>query len=296
MVTSFSAEREIKEKYVDYQGVKIYTEAYKYCLDVKEAIIFLHGIGASHTHGEFLYDASNPYMTITLDYLDHGNSGHIPVIGWEKQLESIKVVLEAYSIEEAHVVGHSFGADVAMMFSKKYPNMVKDIVLLDRAYFKYKDYEEFNVTKTVMNILEYVPKSALSFEEFLQFLNISWDNEIAETWNIKKDVLLLAANGKNFTGNSLTKTPSLSNFIAMIKECPSRFGMDVKDACSLPDITEKNVSDLVDFLQEKIYKFNHVNKRFSVIQTSFTHSDMIRNPDAKNSMRSYVLRYITNSW
>ncbi|MHC6180550.1 alpha/beta fold hydrolase [Clostridium sp. JNZ X4-2] len=286
------ADDSIRQKYVNYKGVKIYTEVYNYHSNANEAIIFLHGLGGNHSHGQFLYNQSNPYMTITLDYLDHGNSGHVPCMCWNTQLDSIKAVLDSYGIKKVHLVGHSFGADTAMMFAQKYPDRVKDIVLLDRAYYNYSDLERFNVTEDTMNILEYEPESRLSYNEFLQYMDMSWNNDITKTWDINKDVLLLAGNGKNFTGDPSTGTPSLAGIISMIKEDPSEFGIDPDKAKLLPDITENNVSDLVNFLNKKSDKFDDVNRRFSVIQTNYAHGDMVRDPDAMNAMRNYVVNYL----
>ncbi|WP_368490720.1 alpha/beta fold hydrolase [Clostridium sp. BJN0013] len=287
-----SANSDIRQKYVRYRKVKIYTEAYNYSPNKKEAIIFLHGMGGTHSHGKFLYNQSNPYMTITLDYLDHGNSGHIPVVSWKTQLDSIKEVLDSYGIKKAHLVGHSFGADTAMMFAKKYPDRVKDIVLLDRAYYNFKDLEQFNMTKNLSAVLEYDPESGLSKDEQLQYINMSWDSDITRTWNITKNVLLISADTKNFTGDPSTGTPSLAEIVSMIKENPLEFGIDPAEAELLPDITENNILDLVDFLKTKADKFAHVNNRFSVVHTSYTHGEMVRDSNAMNEMRTYVIDYL----
>lgn len=289
MTMPCKAEASTKEKYVDYKGVQVYTEAYNYSPDAKEAIIFLHGLGGSHSHAEFLYNESNPYMTISLDYLDHGLSGHVPAVTWDNHLGSIKAVLDAYGIKKAHIVGHSFGADTAMMFAKKYPEHVEDVVLLDRAYFNFKDYEQFNITKNFMGTLEYDPKSGLSQEEFSQYLNLLWDNDITKTWKINKDVLLLGGSGANFYG--------LDAFIHMLKtsdEFAEYCGFAPEVVATFPDITEQNVVDLVDYLKLKINQFPGVNKRFSSIQTDVAHGDMVRNPDAMAEMRDYVIEYLTS--
>lgn len=291
---SCRAEGGIRQKYVNYKGVKIYTEVYNYHSNSNEAIVFLHGLGGSHVHGEFLYNKSNPYMTITLDYLDHGNSGHVPSMSWNTQLNSIKAVLDSYGIKKVHLVGHSFGADTAMMFAEKYPNRVKDVVLLDRAYYNFKDLEKFNVTEDTMNILEYESESGLSYDEFLQYMDMSWNNDITKTWDIHKNVLLLAGNCKNFTGDPSTGTPSLAGVISMIKQNPLEFGIDPDKAKLLPNITEDNVLDLVNLLKEKSSEFGDVNKKFSVIQTGYAHGDMVRDADAMNAMRNYVIEYLKN--
>ncbi len=293
-ITPCKAEGAVKQKYVDYKGVKIYTESYNYSPKAKEAVIFLHGLGGSYAHGKFLYDQSNPYMTITMDYLDHGNSGHVPTMSWDEHLKSIKAVLDAYGIKKAHLVGHSFGADTAMMFAKKYPERVKDVVLLDRAYYNFKDYEKFNLTENVLTTLEYDPQSGLSHDEFLQYMDMSWNNDITKTWDLNRDVLLLGGSAKNFLADPETGFPSLAGIIAMIKQNPSEFGIDPEAAKLLPDMTEDNVLDIYNFLRTKVSKFDSVNKRFSSIQTSYAHGDMVRSADAMNAMREYVIDYLTS--
>jgi pimeloyl-ACP methyl ester carboxylesterase len=288
------AEGTTKEKYVNYKGVKIYTEAYNYSPKAKEVVIFLHGLGGNHSHAEFLYNQSNPYTVISLDYLDHGKSGHLPSITFNNHLGSIKAVFDEYGIKKAHVVGHSFGADTAMMFAKKYPEKVNDVVLLDRAHFNFKDYEQFNITKNLIANLEYEPEAGLSCDEFSQYINILWNNDITKTWKTSIDVLLIGGNGKNFVGDSSTGTPSIAAVITMIKQNPSNFGIDPKIAETLPDITEKNASDLVNYLKTKISKFPNVNKKFSSIQTDFAHGDMVRDPKAKEAMRNYVIKYLSS--
>ncbi|WP_333859529.1 alpha/beta fold hydrolase [Clostridium sp.] len=284
----------IKQKYITYKKVKIYTEVYNYSPEKKEAIIFLHGMGGNHSHGEFLYNENNPYMTITLDYLDHGKSSHIPLVSWKTQLNSIKKVLDCYGIKKVHLVGHSFGADTAMMFAKKYPDRVKDIVLLDRAYYNFKDLEQFNMTKNLNSVLEYDPQSDLSKEEEMQYINLCWDNDITKTWNINKNVLLIAADTKNFTGDSSTDTPSLAGIISMIKENPEEFGVDPSDAGLLPDMTKDDVLNIVNLLNTKSNNFAHVNNKFSVVHTSYTHGEMVRDKNAMTEMRSYIINYLEN--
>lgn len=289
MVMPCKAEAVTKEKYVNYKGVQVYTEAYNYSPDAKEAIVFLHGLGGNHSHAEFLYNESNPYMTISLDYLDHGSSGHIPNITWDDHLGSIKAVLDAYGIKKAHIVGHSFGADTAMMFAKKYPEHVEDVVLLDRAYFNFKDYEKFNITKNLMASLEYEPTSGLSQEEFSQYVNMLWDNDITKTWKINKDVLLLGGNGKNFMGLDV-----FINALKSSEELVEQLGFDPKVVAEFPDMTEENIVDLVDYLKLKINQFPTVNKRFTSIQTDIAHGDMVRDSVAMESMRNYVIEYLTS--
>jgi pimeloyl-ACP methyl ester carboxylesterase len=281
----------IMQKYVNYKGVNIYTEAYNYSPDAREAILFLHGLGGSHSHGEFLYDSSNKYMTITMDYLDHGNSGHVSSMSWDTQIDSIKAVLDAYGIKQVRLVGHSMGADTAMMFAKRYPDNVKKIVLLDRAYYNFKDFEKYNVTKNVMNMLEYDPSSGLSYDEFLQYMNMAWDNDITKTWDVSRNVLLLAADTKNYTGDPSIGVPSLAGIISMIKENPDMFGIDPEKAALFPDMTENNVADLVSFLKNSVANFGRINNKFSVIQTPYSHGDMVRNPEITAAIRDYVIQY-----
>ncbi|HOL17710.1 MAG TPA: alpha/beta hydrolase [Bacillota bacterium] len=275
------------EFFVQYGNVEIYSMAYNYREKANEAILFLPGLGGDHTHAEFLFHPDNKYMTVTLDYPNHGKSGQVEAgaISWGFLLGSIRAVADHYGLKKINLVGHSFGADVAMMFACTYPKLVNDIVLIDRAYYNFADMEQFNFTRNLVELLEYNPYSGLSYDAFLQYLNLAYDNDIRDTWDLKKKVLLISADPSVYL--------TLPGLIAMLKTDPEFYGLPPEQAALLPDISDSDAQALCDFLLDSAAAFGENHNRFDVLPTPFPHG-MILMPDIREEVRGYVLGYLKN--
>ncbi len=285
---------DLTQKYVSYKGISLYTEAYNYAsCKTKEAVLYLHGLGGSHSDAAFLYDSENTYMTISMDMPNHGGSGALSVndITWNNCLGAVKAVIDAYGLKEVKLVGHSMGADMAMMYAKKYPKDVKELVLLDRSYYNYSDMAQFNFTKEFLKVVEYNPASGLGYDAFCKYLDLIYLNDITKTWDIKSDVLLLAANP--YWPKPAEGEMSIVDVIALMKQYPEAFGLTPEQAASLPDLTLQNLNDYMDELALKISEFDSHNKRFFTFQTPYEHA-MVYNDLAKDNLRGYVLEYFNN--
>lgn len=284
-------EKNTVENYVSYKGIKLYTKAYNYSSKTKEAIIYLHGLGGNSESGEFLNNKSNPYMTITMDLLNHGKSGKLDAITWDNYLDSIKSVLDYYNIKKAYIVGHSFGADTAMMFQNKYPKISKKIVLLDRAHYNFKDLDRFNMNRRLFEILEYNPSSGLTFEEFSKFMDLSYNNNIEKTYNTKSKTLFIGADPNHYFGDPSTGSPSLSQVVAMIKSNPEAFGLSHEMVKDLKDISEENLKDYSKFILERMDNLSKINKKIKVVKTPYKHT-MVTDAETKDKVLNYVIDFI----
>ena len=223
-------------RYVQFGDTEIYTRVYNYKPKANEAVLFLHGLGGSHAHAEFLFHPDNPYMTITLDLLNHGQSGNSAEISWDILLGSIKAVIDGYGLKKVNLVGHSFGADMAMIFAQAYPKLVKEVVLIDRAYYNFSDLAQYGFTRQLVQLLEYNPMSGLTFYEFNQYLELAYSTDITQTWELKKTVLLVSADPSVYL--------TLPGFIAMLKMYPEQFGLTPELVSDLPDISEADAFEL----------------------------------------------------
>lgn len=59
-------------------------------------------------------------------------------------VEDVKSILEYYSIESAHIIGHSLGGSIAQLFAVKYPQRIKSLIpisspVIARGDLKYQD-------------------------------------------------------------------------------------------------------------------------------------------------------------
>ncbi|MEW8956441.1 alpha/beta fold hydrolase [Clostridium sp.] len=282
---------ETVENYVAYEGVNLYTKTYNYSDKTKEAIIYLHGLGGSSQSGEFLNNPSNPYMTITMDMLNHGNSGKIDSITWDNHLDSIKAVLDYYNVKKAYIVGHSFGADTAMMFQEKYPKISKRVILLDRAHYNFKDLEQFNMDRKLFEILEYNPLTGLTFDDFSKFMDLSYNNDIEETYDTKNKTLFIGSDPKHYFGDPDAKVPSLSQVVSMIKSNPEALGLTKEAVKDLKDVSEEDLKKYSEFILKKMDNLSAVNKNIKVIKTPYKHT-MVIDPEAKEEVLKYIIDFI----
>ena len=224
-------------------------------------------------------------MTITLDLLNHGQSGKSAEISWDLLLGSIKAVIDEYGLKKVNLVGHSFGADIAMIFAQAYPRLVKEVVLLDRAYYNFSDLAQYGFTRKLVELLEYNPLSGLTFHEFNQYLELAYSTDIRQTWELKKNVLLISADPSVYL--------TLPGFIAMLKLYPEQFGLTPELVSALPDISEADAVELCTYLTGAAVAFTEANHRFDLIQTPYPHA-MILYPELQGHLRTSVLGYVKN--
>ncbi len=84
-------------------------------------VLFLHG-WLDHAHGfDWLCDALPPaWRTICLDFRGHGLSGHLPrgaLYNYTDYLADVDGTFDELQIYSAHLVGHSLGGSVALIYA-----------------------------------------------------------------------------------------------------------------------------------------------------------------------------------
>lgn len=97
----------------------------------KEPFILLHGNGEDSSYFENQIDYfSDKYRVIALDTRGHGKSprGNAPFT-IEQFSRDLYVFLTGLEISNAIILGFSDGANIAMKFAIKHPNMVKALIL-----------------------------------------------------------------------------------------------------------------------------------------------------------------------
>jgi pimeloyl-ACP methyl ester carboxylesterase len=96
------------------------------------ALLLLHGLGCDHRTWDPVIDAlARRYTVIAPDLLGHGESdkprGDYSVAGFANGMRDLLTVL---GIDQATVVGHSFGGGVAMQFAYQFPERTERLVLV----------------------------------------------------------------------------------------------------------------------------------------------------------------------
>lgn len=94
-------------------------------------LILLHGNGEDHTYFKHqMGPFSEKFRVIALDTRGHGQSprGTAPFT-LEQFAEDLKGFLDSREISRCHLLGFSDGANVALLFTLKYPEYVEKLVL-----------------------------------------------------------------------------------------------------------------------------------------------------------------------
>lgn len=94
-------------------------------------LILLHGNGEDHTYFKHqIGPFSEQYKVIALDTRGHGQSprGTAPFT-LEQFAEDLKDFLDSREMKRCHLLGFSDGANIALLFSLKYPEYVDKLIL-----------------------------------------------------------------------------------------------------------------------------------------------------------------------
>lgn len=95
-------------------------------------VIMLHGIGANLFCWRRLWPLLSPnFRVIALDLPGFGRSHkNGEDFGLDKQTQNIADFMNALNIKEAHLIGNSMGANIALWFAASYPNRVKSVTAI----------------------------------------------------------------------------------------------------------------------------------------------------------------------
>ncbi|WP_246846425.1 alpha/beta fold hydrolase [Humibacter ginsenosidimutans] len=95
-------------------------------------VLAIHGITASHLEWPLLADRLPGSPVIAPDLRGRGRSNGLPAPwGMRDHADDLAVLLDAFGVERALVVGHSMGGFVAVRVADQYPDRVAGLVLID---------------------------------------------------------------------------------------------------------------------------------------------------------------------
>jgi pimeloyl-ACP methyl ester carboxylesterase len=123
-------------RFLDVNGVRLhYVER-----GSGEPLVLLHGNGSMIQDFESsgLIDlAAKNYRVIVIDRPGFGHSDRPRNVIWtpDAQAELIKLALDRLSVSNATVLGHSWGASVAVALALKYPDLIRGLVLASGYYY-----------------------------------------------------------------------------------------------------------------------------------------------------------------
>lgn len=96
-------------------------------------LIFLHGfLENAKMWTTYIDHFSSKYRTISLDLLGHGETGCLGYIHtMEDMADAVYAVISHLKLRKVTLIGHSMGGYVSLAFAELYPDLVKNLVLLN---------------------------------------------------------------------------------------------------------------------------------------------------------------------
>jgi esterase len=107
-------------------------------------LLILHGLlGASGNWHSLSSSRFAPnFKTFAVDLRNHGRSPHSDTFNLDVMAEDVRSFMEGHSLETGHVMGHSMGGKVAMVFALTYPERVDRLIIADMAPREYPRHHE----------------------------------------------------------------------------------------------------------------------------------------------------------
>ena len=98
-----------------------------------DALVVLHGfLGMSDNWNSFAKKIDSQGLQIhLLDQRNHGDSFHSKEFNYQILANDLKYYIDYHQIKSFFLIGHSMGGKTAMMFSSKYPNIIKKLIIVD---------------------------------------------------------------------------------------------------------------------------------------------------------------------
>lgn len=97
-------------------------------------LIILHGIFGSRMNWQTIGRDLSGYWTVyALDLRNHGDSPHRADFSYDALVADLKWFLERHRIGKAHLLGHSLGGKIAMVFADRFPQKTERLIVVDIA-------------------------------------------------------------------------------------------------------------------------------------------------------------------
>lgn len=141
--------------YLDMDGSKLYYETVGFEKKENETIAFLNGIFMSTSSWRFITPFFvDEYCVLLHDFMGQWNSdGLREPYSLTRHADDLKILLDFLNLKKVHIVGTSYGGEVGLIFSLKYPDRVRSLTVVSsvseiRPNLKYMALRWLNAAKT----------------------------------------------------------------------------------------------------------------------------------------------------
>lgn len=150
-------------------------------------LVCFHGLtGDSKSFLGLIKYLINDFHLILLDNPGHGES---PLLDVEQDYmfsslaRRIYRVIQKITNDSIYLLGHSWGADLALHFTKIYPNMIRGVILIDGGYVFPEQVDGMTEVKALVGWQEYIDSSKYSswdevVKEYQNYTTRQWDSQL----------------------------------------------------------------------------------------------------------------------
>ncbi len=111
--------------------------------DGNKPLIILHGVfGSSDNWMTLGRQFSETFKVYLVDQRNHGQSPHSDEFTYEAMKEDLRQFITENQIENPHIIAHSMGGKVAMLFALQYPELYDKLMIVDIAPRAYPPHHE----------------------------------------------------------------------------------------------------------------------------------------------------------
>jgi esterase len=166
-------------------------------------VVILHGLfGLSDNWVTFGRQMAKDFDVIIPDLRNHGQSPHSDQFNYPVLVDDLHTLISNEGLSGIHLIGHSLGGKIAMLFALKYPEMVNKLVIVDITLRRYPPNMEHKALLNAMlsvdlsvahsrsdidrQLISNVP--SLRLRQFL-LKNIYWKDKETLGWRLNLNVL-----------------------------------------------------------------------------------------------------------
>ncbi|XP_066141388.1 serine hydrolase-like protein [Euwallacea fornicatus] len=111
-----------------------------------QPVLTIHGLMDNAGSFDGLIPLLPKHFYICIDLPGHGKSSHFPPylpIHSEDYIMTYTIVMEHFKKEKFIIMGHSYGAQLGVLYSQIYPEKVEKLIILDSVYFMIRQVKYF---------------------------------------------------------------------------------------------------------------------------------------------------------
>lgn len=164
-------------------------------------LVILHGLfGFSDNWQTHAKKLAAYYRVVLVDLRNHGHSPWSDEFSYQLMVNDLKELVDELGIQKMHLLGHSMGGKVAMLFAQQYTKSIDKLLVVDIGIKAYPMHHQHILagmhaidlnTITARSQAESILKEHIDSDGVRQFLlkNLYWKDKGQLAWRMNVDVL-----------------------------------------------------------------------------------------------------------